>query len=338
MTERRYDSTERPLVSILIPVFNREELIGRCVGSAVAQTYRNIEVVVCDNASSDRTRDVVRSFAEKDPRVRLFENSSNLGPTRNWLRCLELSRGEYIVFLWSDDFLLPGFLTELVPLLSHHENAGFAYCPAILQSAATGEKTILYTPAKGGLFPSSAYIQDSLLRANSNMPVSPACALFRKSDAICNLEPYIPNSLSDDSRAHGIGPDLLLFLKTANEYSHIAVTTKPLVVFWSHDSSITVSSDIAYLFFRYDLARLYFSSVHQKSLICAFISELFIHKLRFLRSSDYYNFRLWRLYRNMGCSRFHIAKIFVRIVRILASRIIRRPHRSDRASVGEPTR
>ena len=109
-------------VTVLIPVRNRERYVGAAIESALAQTLRDLEVLVVDDASSDGTRDVVRSFA--DPRVRLVENETHLGipGTRN--RGVDLARGEYLAFLDSDDQALPERLERQVRFLEGHPDYG----------------------------------------------------------------------------------------------------------------------------------------------------------------------------------------------------------------------
>ena len=81
--------TFSPRVSILIPVYNREALIGECIQSALFQTFTDFEVIIVDNASTDNTWGICQRFAEQDKRVRVFRNEKNIGPVRNWRRCVD---------------------------------------------------------------------------------------------------------------------------------------------------------------------------------------------------------------------------------------------------------
>lgn len=97
-----------PLISIVIPLFNRERLIGRALESCFSQDFTDHEVLVVDDASRDGSRGVVESF--RDPRLKLLVHEQNRGvsPARN--TGVSASRGEWIVFLDSDDELVPGGL------------------------------------------------------------------------------------------------------------------------------------------------------------------------------------------------------------------------------------
>jgi glycosyltransferase involved in cell wall biosynthesis len=93
-----------PLVSIVIPCFNSERYVAQAVESALAQTHPAIEVIAIDDASSDRTLDVLRGFGE---RIRLETNGAALGPAAVRNRGVALARGEFVQFLDADDVLAP---------------------------------------------------------------------------------------------------------------------------------------------------------------------------------------------------------------------------------------
>ncbi len=87
-----------PRVSIGLPVFNGERYLARAIDSILAQDFRDLELVVCDNASTDRTAEICAAYARRDPRVRYHRNPRNLGAGPNYDRCFHLARGEY--FKW----------------------------------------------------------------------------------------------------------------------------------------------------------------------------------------------------------------------------------------------
>jgi glycosyltransferase involved in cell wall biosynthesis len=93
---------DKPLVSILIPCFNNEEFVGEAIESALSQTYSNIEVVVVDDGSTDRSLDVMRSFEKKIK----WLSGPNRGACIARNAALELSQGEFIQFLDADDLLV----------------------------------------------------------------------------------------------------------------------------------------------------------------------------------------------------------------------------------------
>ena len=94
-----------PLVSVIIPTYNRADLVRRAIGSVLAQSYANFEVIVIDNASSDKTAEVVDSIV--DARLKFIRHDVNKGPAASRNTGLRNSRGDYITFLDSDDEWLP---------------------------------------------------------------------------------------------------------------------------------------------------------------------------------------------------------------------------------------
>lgn len=101
-----------PLVSIIIPAYNVEKYIGKAIQSALTQTYENIEIIVIDDNSTDRTVDVVRSFY--DDRIKLLVNERNMGPSHARNRGIKESKGEWIALLDSDDWWEKERLEKLI--------------------------------------------------------------------------------------------------------------------------------------------------------------------------------------------------------------------------------
>lgn len=103
-----------PLVSICIPTYNGAEYIIKCIESALIQTYGNFEIIVNDDGSSDNTLEIVKEYAQKDCRIKVFQNASNKGLVDNWNTTLNLSSGEYIKWLFQDDWMEPNAIEEFV--------------------------------------------------------------------------------------------------------------------------------------------------------------------------------------------------------------------------------
>ena len=104
---------EQPLVSVIIPMYNAEKFITRCLQSVCGQTYPNLEILALNDGSRDGTLAVCQALAAQDARIRVIDKpNSGVSDTRN--RGLDLARGEYIQFVDSDDWLLPDFTARLV--------------------------------------------------------------------------------------------------------------------------------------------------------------------------------------------------------------------------------
>ena len=92
-----------PLVSVIMPAYNVENYIEEAIYSVIGQSYANWELLVIDDGSKDRTVEIVRKIAEQDKRISLIQNEKNMGVARTRNRGFELSKGEYVALLDSDD-------------------------------------------------------------------------------------------------------------------------------------------------------------------------------------------------------------------------------------------
>ena len=108
-------SQDNPKVSVIIPTYNRADLLPRAVNSVLAQTYDDCEIIIVDDCSPDNTQDVIASFT--DPRVRSIRHEVNRGAATARNTGIENARGEYIAFLDDDDELTPGSIARRVNLL-----------------------------------------------------------------------------------------------------------------------------------------------------------------------------------------------------------------------------
>jgi glycosyltransferase involved in cell wall biosynthesis len=102
-----------PRLSVCIPVYNGARYLNECLRSVLAQSFRDFELVVVDDASTDATREIVARVAAHEPRLRLVRNERNLGLVANWNRCVRLARAPWIKFVFQDDLLAPSCLEEL---------------------------------------------------------------------------------------------------------------------------------------------------------------------------------------------------------------------------------
>ena len=120
-----------PLVSVVITSYNYEAFIGRAIRSAFDQTYSNLEVVVCENGSTDNSLKIIKGFAA-DSRLRLVLNETNLGVIGNLNKGIEVSSGDFVVFLSADDYFLPGHIARAVQCYEDNPNVDVVYSPALL--------------------------------------------------------------------------------------------------------------------------------------------------------------------------------------------------------------
>jgi glycosyltransferase involved in cell wall biosynthesis len=117
----------RPRVSIGLPVYNGERFLRETLEAIAAQTFRDFELIISDNASMDGTHAICQEYAARDSRIRYYRNDQNLGATRNYNRVFELARGEYFKWAAHDDLFGPSFLEQCVQILDQHPSVVLCY-------------------------------------------------------------------------------------------------------------------------------------------------------------------------------------------------------------------
>ncbi len=108
------DQTTRPLVSICIPVFNEEKDIEKTLTNVLSQKYENFEVVISDNASTDKTTDICQRIAQKDDRVKYFRNHTTTNQNDNFNRVFKLSTGKFTLLMGGHDWLDPNYIEQCI--------------------------------------------------------------------------------------------------------------------------------------------------------------------------------------------------------------------------------
>ncbi|BCJ92133.1 hypothetical protein IZ6_28680 [Terrihabitans soli] len=113
-----------PLVSIIMPAFNAEETVETALRSLLAQSWRNIEIIVIDDKSSDRTNQIVKTLAKQDGRIRVFRNPANIGPYGSRNLAVTQSHGMFITTHDADDWAHPQRIEMQVSAIRDHQLAG----------------------------------------------------------------------------------------------------------------------------------------------------------------------------------------------------------------------
>ncbi|PZX19166.1 glycosyltransferase involved in cell wall biosynthesis [Breznakibacter xylanolyticus] len=237
---------EKNLVSILIPVYNRANIVSDSIESALNQTYKNIEIIIVDNCSTDETWNILTQYALLDGRIQIFRNEKNIGPVRNWISCVEKAKGEFSKILWSDDIMHESFIEKALPFLKNHD-VGFVYSQASIFSGInqTSATDILFRSfPNSGTYNSLIFINGiySTATFEGKFPYSPGCALFRTDSIRKNLILNFPNKYHVDFSKEAIGNDLMLFLLTASDYPKFGYINECLNYFRAHAGSISTNS------------------------------------------------------------------------------------------------
>ena len=264
------------MVSILIPVYNRESIISETISSAMNQTYKNIEIIVCDNASTDGTWNILEEYAQKDSRIKIFRNEENLGPVMNWKRCLDNATGEYGKILWSDDMISETFIEHTLPLFDDDTAFVLSGVRLFFSDPKVAFKESAFQ--KKGVYSVDEYLKDVLIYDRKGFPVSPGCALFRLDDLKKSFLIEIPNNENLEFKTSGAGNDLLFSLLTAVRYKNIKTVGTIESFYRCHENSLTMFN-LSKIVIYYAWAEYYFVRNYRRNLLKKFKARIFVFKL-----------------------------------------------------------
>jgi glycosyltransferase involved in cell wall biosynthesis len=125
-----------PLVSILCLCYNHAKFVEETLNSVLNQSYKNIELIIADDCSSDDSKDVITSWLQSNPNIPFISNTVNLGNTKTFNKALKIAKGDYIIDLAADDVLLPDCIEKQINAFFNtaQENVGIVYGNAELIS------------------------------------------------------------------------------------------------------------------------------------------------------------------------------------------------------------
>ena len=123
-------NSPRPRVTIGVPVYNEETHLAETLDSLLAQEFTDFELILSDNASTDKTGQIARRYAASDPRIQHIRHPSNLGAINNFQEIVRLGRGEYFFFVGGHDYAAPRFLGRCVEALDSDKSVVLAYTEA----------------------------------------------------------------------------------------------------------------------------------------------------------------------------------------------------------------
>ena len=214
------------LISVIIPVYNVEKYVERCVESVLHQTYKNIEVILVDDGSTDCSGEICDSLAKKDKRIIVVhQNNQGLGPARN--TGLNRIKGEYVSFVDSDDWIHSQTYEVLLAELIFNQ-CEIATCGRIVND--NGKKQYVYCMKKGIVLEREDALKFFLLQRNINMS---ACDKLYKA------------SLFDDIRfpgKHLVSEDIVPIYRAIDKSKRIVLTGKPFYNYCLRDNSLSKKS------------------------------------------------------------------------------------------------
>ena len=211
------------LISIVMAVYNGEKYLPEQIRSILNQTYRNIELIITDDASPDGSLRIALEFARKDPRITVRQNAKNLGIVRNFLSTLALTRGELICFSDQDDVWRADKLATLASLILKSPKRMLAYsdleiCDADLRRIHSSFWKTSGIRPRNGVLGEFAFLRN----------IMPGCSMmFRKEIKDILIEMYPKSSFMHDHLAFVL----------ASSRGRVVYSREPLVKYRQHSQN-----------------------------------------------------------------------------------------------------
>ncbi len=226
-----------PKVSVIVPNYNHGRYLRRRLESILGQSFRDFELIILDDCSTDDSRDVIADYLA-DPRVVTLFNAHNSGSTfKQWDKGLRIARGEYVWFAESDDYAEPTLVETLVDRMERHPNVGLA----MTQSWVVDESGIVlhnYLIDQRKLYEDASHWETDYL----NKGATERSAYFYRSNPIPNASAVLFRRRT----LKQIGPlpthmklcgDWMIYARVLR-HSDIAFVARPLNYFRAHSSSV----------------------------------------------------------------------------------------------------
>lgn len=232
-----------PLISIIIPVFNVEKYIEKCVNSLLDQTYKNIEIILINDGSADNSGAVCESLAKKDSRiVVLHQNNSGVSAARN--NGLDVMKGEFVTFVDSDDYVDSQFIECLYNALSIN-NADIATC---------GHYRVEFDGSLKKIYHLSDNPEEIICMSGKDSIIN---IFYEKICSASSGSKLYKRELFKNLRFpdYIMGEDTFVVYHTFKDSTLIAHTNKPLYYYVQHSDSVTNNKSNFFKF--YDYVKLY---------------------------------------------------------------------------------
>lgn len=218
------DAGNHPLVSIIIPTYNYGKYLTKAIRSCFEQTYKNLEIIVIDDGSTDNTHEVIMGFSDKI--VYVFQQNSGVSVARN--KGLELAQGEFITFLDADDYLTEDSVETRLNILLAYPDIGIVFSETYSQDADGGN--LSFSPTAYEDYVSEKFYEDLLIR---HLRFQTSAAMMKSSLA---KQFRFPTNLSN-------GEDIVYFTKiffTTKAYFYV----KPTIINRRHPDSLRHNIDV----------------------------------------------------------------------------------------------
>jgi glycosyltransferase involved in cell wall biosynthesis len=268
-----------PKVSVCIPTYNYGRYLAEAVESVLAQTFRDYELLVIDDCSTDETDEVMRGFAERDERIRYIRNAENLGMVENWNLCLRQARGEYIKYLFGDDLLSSKCAIEkMAAALDADPSISLVGSARNIIDENSNPIKIRSFPSKDGVLEGGKVIFLCLTHL-VNYIGEPSAVMFRKLQGVRGFNCKYRQRVDLEMWFHLL------------EQGRYAFINDPLCAFRLHGEQQTVKN-----------ARYLVSLDDTRNLLRDYLDKPYIRLGKFARGYLYFDYvyKIWKSYRKKG--------------------------------------
>lgn len=212
-----------PMVSIILPTYNRAHLISRAIRSLLQQTYQDFEIVIIDDASTDNTKEVINSF--NDPRIRYLNHEINRGLSAARNTGIKASKGEYLAFQDDDDLWTKDKLEKQMHIFDENAKIGVVYSGII--RIKSGKEIYEHPPDN---VKKNGYVYKEVFY---DLPIYMVTAVIKKScfDKIGLFDESLPSFEDKD-----------IFIRLSKHFE-FRLVDKPLVISWVSPDSLTRNTD-----------------------------------------------------------------------------------------------
>jgi hypothetical protein len=214
-----------PVVSVCIPTFNYGRFLPDVIRSVLAQTFKDFELVVVDNASTDKTAELMEGFVRSDPRIRFHRNSENVGMAKNFNRALGYAAADYVKILCADDLLAPSALERSLALIQSNPEVSLVTTGRLLVDFQLRPVSYISFCSNQESVDGTKVIDRCLF--GTNYVGEPSAVMFRRRQAAAGFDENYPHLL-----------DMAMWFHLL-EQGRLACIPEPLTYIRQHESQIT---------------------------------------------------------------------------------------------------
>ena len=216
-----------PQISVLLPCYNQARYLPQAIESVLSQQDADWELLISDDASTDNSPEIIRDYAARDPRIRIQLHTANLGMAANWNGCLQQARGQYVKYLFGDDYhCAPDALSALSKALDTHPHVALATSARQIVDVNSRPLSLADLLGPDGTQNGRDVITRCLL-AGKNLIGEPSAVMFRRDLSSRGFDATYRQSIDLEFWAHLL------------EQGDLAYISRPLCAFRRHKEQQT---------------------------------------------------------------------------------------------------